>query len=100
MRGQLIALERGFGQESEQDAGLAHLEEDVTARLPAHDPQAQHRPVEGFRSLVVIDVDGSFGGGSAALPGAKFAGFLCRPLFKIPGKTGVGNATDPPPQFR
>src|SRR5262245_66478732 len=60
MRRQLVALERGFGQESQQDAGLAHLEENVTARLLADDPQAQDSPVEGFRSLEVIDVDGGF----------------------------------------
>jgi hypothetical protein len=38
MRRQLVAVQRGVGQESEQDAVLARLEEDVTARLPAHDP--------------------------------------------------------------
>src|SRR5262249_4044408 len=34
-----------------------------TARLLAHDPKAQDRPVKGFRSLEVIDVDGGFDDG-------------------------------------
>jgi hypothetical protein len=63
MRGQLVALERGFGQESKQDAGLANLEENVTARLLADDAQAQERPVERFGRLELIDVDGGFNNG-------------------------------------
>jgi hypothetical protein len=73
MRRQRVALQRSFSQESEQDAGLANLEENVTARLLAHDPQAQDHPVEGFRSLEVIDVNGSFDNGpdlhNGLLPG-------------------------------
>jgi hypothetical protein len=76
MRRQLVALQRGFGQESEQDAGLANPKEDVTARLLAHDPQAQDRPVEGFRSLEVIDVYGSFDNGPDLHDGLR----LFRPL--------------------
>src|SRR6516162_2385996 len=38
VRRQRAALPRGFGQESEQDTGVASLEEDVTARLLADDP--------------------------------------------------------------
>jgi hypothetical protein len=34
------------------------------------------------------------------LPSAKFPGVLCRPLLKKPGKTGVGNVADPPPNKR
>ena len=63
MRRQLVALQRGVGQESEQDTGLANLEENVAARLRAHDPQAQDRLVEGSRRLEVIDVDGGFDNG-------------------------------------
>src|SRR5262245_13770392 len=51
VRRQLVALQRGFGQESEQDVGLARLDEDVTARLLADDREAQNCPVEGFRRL-------------------------------------------------
>jgi DNA invertase Pin-like site-specific DNA recombinase len=40
------------------------------------------------------------GGVSAVLPSAKFSGLLCRPLFKIPGKIGVGNTAEPPPDGR
>ena len=49
MSRQRVTLQRGFGPESEQDAGLAHLKEDVTARLLADEREAQDRPVEGFR---------------------------------------------------
>jgi hypothetical protein len=49
VRRQLVAPQRGFGQESEQDTGLANLEEDVTARLQAIGGKieavaARHRP--------------------------------------------------------
>jgi hypothetical protein len=43
MRRQMIALQRGVSKECEQDVCLAHLAENVTARLLAHDPQAQDR---------------------------------------------------------
>jgi hypothetical protein len=63
VRRQLLALQRGFGQESKQDTGLANLEEDVTARLLADDREAKDRPVKGFRSPDVIDLDGGFDNG-------------------------------------
>jgi hypothetical protein len=63
MRRQLVALQRGFGSESQQDAGLARREEDVTTRLLAQDPQVQDPSVEGFRSLQVIRANGDFGNG-------------------------------------
>src|SRR5512135_3178486 len=56
--------------------GLANPKEDVTARLLAHDPQAQDRPLEGFRSLEVIDVYGSFDNGPDLHDGLR----LFRPL--------------------
>src|SRR5262249_30209462 len=79
MRRQLVALQRGFGQESEQDAGLARLEENVTARLRADDRQAKDRPVEGFRRPEVIDVDGGFDNG-LDLHDSLHPGWSLRPL--------------------
>src|SRR5262245_4987921 len=46
---QLLALEGGFGQEPDQDTGLADLEEDVTARLRAN---AGDTGADGLRSPV------------------------------------------------
>src|SRR5262245_9231784 len=63
MRRQRVALQCGFGQESEQDTGLADLGENVTARFLADDREAKDCPVEGFRRLEVIDIDGSFDDG-------------------------------------
>jgi len=63
MRRQRIALQRGFGQECQQHITLAHLEENMTARLLADDREAKDGLVEGFRRLEVIDVDGSFDDG-------------------------------------
>jgi hypothetical protein len=40
MRRQPVALKRGFRQESEQNTGVARLEENVTARLLADHRQA------------------------------------------------------------
>src|SRR5262249_12565573 len=76
---QLAALERGFGQEGEQDTGLADLKENVTAWLLADDRQAQNRLVEAFRRLEIIDVKGGFNNG-LDLQGSLPSGRTFRPL--------------------
>jgi hypothetical protein len=63
MSGQLVALQRGFGPESQKDTGLANLEENVTAMLLVHDPQTENRRIEFFRRLEIVDVDGGFDDG-------------------------------------
>src|SRR5579864_1400881 len=60
---EMISLQCGFGNESQQDTRLADLEEDMTPSLLPHDPQAQDRPVECFCRHEVIDVDGGFDNG-------------------------------------
>src|SRR5262249_18153027 len=52
--------------------GLADLEENVTARFLADDREAKDCPVEGFRRLEVIDVDGGFDDGLNAHVHAPF----------------------------
>jgi hypothetical protein len=54
-------------------------EENVTARFLADDREAQDCPVEGFRSLEVIDVDGGFNNG-LDFQGSLHPGWSLRPL--------------------
>ena len=63
MRWQVVALECGGGVECQQNTALAHLEEDVMARLFAHDPQAEDIPVEVFGGVEVVGIDGGFDDG-------------------------------------
>src|SRR5260370_39417161 len=63
MRRQLALLQRGFGDESKQDIGLANLEEDATARFFGNYTKAQDIPIKTLSFVEVMDIDGGFNNG-------------------------------------
>ena len=53
---QMIALERGFGKECQENTAGTDLEENVTACFLGDDREAQDRPIEGFGFVQVVNI--------------------------------------------
>jgi hypothetical protein len=63
MRRKLVPFQRGLGEEGQEDAGIADLEENMTARLLAKSSQAEDSSVKVLGGVEVIDVDGGLNDG-------------------------------------